>query len=170
MIKLNIKFDEQHHVDGFKRYRRQHAIRDTWFVAKIIILFIFIILSIITVYHGENKPAIFFAVVIIIMLFGHNIDYVTIRYRSRKSPFFNEDAEITFSENGFHIITSKSEDKSQWSVFTKAVAFRDGFLLFLGPSAYFWLPLSKISEGTVEGLMDLITKNIIKFKAIEQPL
>ena len=169
MIKLNFKFDDQFLIDGFKRYRRQHSIRNTWFVLKIILSIVFIILSVFSAYHGDNKLIFFFAVVVIIMLFGNQIDYLIIKYRSRKSPHVNENVEITLSEKGFHAVSSKSETKAKWSIFTKAVAFRDGFLLFQGPRLFNWLPSNKISEGNIENLIGLIKANIQKYKVIEQP-
>ena len=169
MIKLIFRFDEKFLIDGFKKYRRQHAVRNTWFVLKIILSILFVILAIISAYHGDYKLIFFFAAVIIIMLFGHEIDYLLIKYRSRKSPHVNEDVEITLNENGFQAVSSKSETKSKWSIFTKAVAFRDGFLLFQGPRLFNWLPLNKISEGNIEKLIDLIKTNIQNYKVIEQP-
>jgi hypothetical protein len=108
MIKLNFKFDDQFLVDGFKRYRRQLAIRNTWFVLKIILFIIFIVLSIVSAYHGDNKLIFFFAVVVIIMLFGNQIDYLLTKYRCRESPHVNENVEIALNEKGFHAVSSKS--------------------------------------------------------------
>ena len=168
MIKLTFRFDEQFLIDGLKKYRRQHAIRKTWFVSKIILSILFVTLAIISAYHGDYKLIFFFAAVIIIMVYGHEIDYLLIKYRSRKSPHVNQDVEITLSENGFHAVSSKYETKAKWSIFTKAVAFRDGFLLFQGPRLFNWLPLNRISEGTVEELIDLIKNNINQYNIIEQ--
>lgn len=170
MIKLNFKLDDQFLVDGFKKYREQHAIQKTWFVSKIILSFVFLILSLVSLYHGDYKLIFFFAVVVLLMLYGHKIDYLLIKYRSRKSPHINEYVEVTLSENEFHTISSKSETKAKWSIFTKAVAFRDGFLLFQGPRLFNWLPSNKIYEGTVEELIDLIRNNVKNYNVIEQPL
>ena len=170
MIKYNFKFDEQYVIDGFKRYRRQHAIRNIWFVLKIILSLVFMILTVVSIYHGDYKLVFFFAVVVTIMLFGHSMDYLFIKYRNRKSPHFNEYIEITLSESGFHAVSPKAETKAKWSIFTKAVVFSDGFLLFQGPGFYTWLPSSKISEGTVEELIDLIKNNIDIYKVIKEPL
>ena len=103
------------------------------------------------------------------MLFGNHIDYLIIKYCNRKSPHVSENVEITLSEKGFHAVSSKSETKAKWSIFTKAVAFRDGFLLFQGPRLFNWLPSDKITEGNIENLIDLIKANIHKYKVIEQP-
>ncbi len=169
MIKFYFKFDDQFVVDGFKRYGRQHAVRNTWYVSKIVLSLVFILLSLGSIYHGDYKLVIFFSIVIILMLYGHKIDYLLIKYHSRKSPHINEHVEITLNENGFQAISSKSETKTKWSAFTKAVAFNDGFLLFQGPRFFNWLPLNKISEGNVEKLSDLIRTNIKKYKTIELP-
>jgi hypothetical protein len=103
------------------------------------------------------------------MLYGHNFDYLIIKYRSRKSPHLNEDVEITLSENEFKAVSPKSEIKAKWSIFTKAVAFRDGFLLFQGPRLFNWLPSNRISEGNINKLIDLIRTKIKNYKVIEQP-
>lgn len=168
MIKLNFKFDEQFLIDGFKKYRQQHAIRNTWFVLKIILSILFVVLAITSAYHGDYKLIFFFAAVIIIMLYGHKIDYFVIKYRCRKSPHVNEYVEISLNENGLQAVSSKSETKAKWSIFTKAVVFRDGFLLFQGPGLFTWLPLNKISEGTVGELSGLIKDNINNYNIIEQ--
>lgn len=168
MIKFHFKFDNQFVVDSFNKYRRQHAIRNTWFIIKIILTFVFMILSIISIYHGDYKLVYFFAAVIILMIYGHKIDYFIIKYQNRKSPYLNEHVEIYLSENGFHAVSSKSETKAKWSIFTKAVVFRDGFLLFQGPRLFNWLPLKNISEGSVDKLSDLIKNNIKNIKVIEQ--
>lgn len=169
MVKYNFKVDDQFLVDGFKRFRRQHSIRNSWFVLKIFLSFVFIILTIVSIYHGDYKLVYFFTAVIVLMLFGHKLDYLFIKYSSRKSPNINEDYEIILNENGFQAVSSKSETKAKWSIFTKAVAFHDGFLLFQGPRLFNWLPSDKISEGNIENLIDLIKANIQKYKIIEQP-
>ncbi len=170
MIKFNFEVDEKFLVDGFKRYRRQHAVRNIWFVLKIVLSILFLILSLFSIYHEDYILVFFFAVIIILMLYGHKIDYLLIKYRCRKSPRINEDVEITLSENRFCAVSSKTETKAKWSIFTKAVVFRDGFLLFQGPKVYNWLPLNKISEGTIEKLIDLLKNNIENYHVIEQPL
>jgi len=111
IIKFKFKFDEQFLIEGFKRYRRQRAFRNIWLVLKIFLILIFLILSLFSIYHRDYKLVFFFATVSIIVLYGHKLDYLLIRYHSRKSPHINEDVEITLSEDGFLAVSTKSETK-----------------------------------------------------------
>ena len=103
------------------------------------------------------------------MLYGHKIDYLVLKYRCRKSPHINEQVEITLTDEGYHVLSNKFETKALWSVFTKTVVFRDGFLLVEGPGLFHWLPLKNITRGTVQELNQLIKNNINEYKVIEQP-
>jgi uncharacterized protein YhhL (DUF1145 family) len=167
MIKYNFKIDDKFIIDGFKRYRRQHALRSTWLFSKIFLTIFFIILSVISIYHGDYNLLLFIAIVIAFMHFGHRIEYLIIRRRLRKTPHFNENIEIALSESGYHSFSSKAEARAKWSIFTKVVAFRDGLLLFQGPRLYHWLPTAKILEGAVENLVDLVKTNIENYSVIE---
>lgn len=169
MIKFKFKFDDQFLLDGFKRYRRQHVVRNSWLYSKILLSLVFSILALVSLYQGDYILVFILAVVTILMLQGHKIDYLLIKHRGHKSPHINDHVEITLSENGFQAFSPKTETKAEWSIFTKAVAFRDGFLLFQGPKIYNWLPLNKISEGSAEKLIDLIKNNIENYDIIGQP-
>ncbi len=168
MIKLKIEFDDQFLLETFKRYRRQHALRNTWLILKVICIAIFLILSVASAFHGDYKLIVVFTAVIILMLYGHKLDYVLLKSRFRQSPFINEEVEITISDEGYHELSNKSESKSLWSVFTKAVVFSDGFLLLQGPGLFNWLPVKNITQGSPQELNQLIKNNIKEYKVIEQ--
>jgi uncharacterized protein YhhL (DUF1145 family) len=168
MIRLKFKFDDQFLIETFKRYRRQHAVRNTWLILKVLCIVIFLILSIVSVFHNDYKLIIFFAAIIILMLYGHKIDYLVLKYRCRKSPYINEQVEITISDEDYRVLSDKFETKSLWSVFTKAVVFSDGFLLMQGPGLFNWLPVKNITQGSAQELNQLIKNNIKEYKVIEQ--
>jgi len=168
MTILKIKLDDHFFLESFKRYRRQHAFRNIWLILKVFFVAIFSILAIVSVFHSDYKLIAFFAAVIILILNGHKIDYLILRSRFRKSPFINDQAEINISAEGFHELSNKSESRSLWSVFTKAVVFRDGFLLFQGPALFHWLPAKNITQGSAQELNQLIQNNVKEYKVIEQ--
>lgn len=60
----------------------------------------------------------------------------------RESSLRDETLLVSFSGEGLHFRSSKHESRLQWSLFTKVVQFKDGFLLFESTSSFYWLPVT----------------------------
>jgi hypothetical protein len=131
---------------------------------KILAVIALAILSVFAAIYDSTWMALFFIALIVLLLSGHCIDYWILKRRFRKSPYRNEHITITISDGGFHAIGGKSETKLTWEAFTKAAQFRDGFLLFQGPTLFNWLPVSGIVSGTPVEIDQLIRKHIKEHK------
>lgn len=87
-----------------------------------------------------------------------------IRRRFRKSPFCGEDLAFEFGEHEVRVTSPQQDVKLQWSVFTKAVRFEDGFLLMQGPSVFNWIPAAAFVDPSHIDAMDAHLKaNIAKY-------
>lgn len=83
------------------------------------------------------------------------------KQRWRASPFYLADVHIEFSDAGIREVTSKSSTTMDWSATTRVVHFRDGYVLYFGPSLARWIPKSSIQPpSTTEELEALFQAHI----------
>jgi len=94
---------------------------------------------------------VIFAALSVFMLNAHHVDYWLARRRFRKSPYYDEEIFFEFSEIGVHTRSTKQDGTLHWSAFTKVAHLKDGFLLFQGPNAVNWIPLSSLDNPSEAG-------------------
>jgi len=120
---------------------------------KVLMTFPLAALAIFGFIHGPFGLGLFFIALCLLLLFGHRIDLWLARRSLRKWAFRDESVEIDFTDEGFHARSPKQETTLRWSSFTRAVHFRDGFLLFHGSTSFQWIPA--VSLATPSGVTDL---------------
>jgi hypothetical protein len=87
-----------------------------------------------------------------------------IRRRFRRSPFCGEDLAFEFGEHEVRITSPQQDVRLQWSVFTKAVRFEDGFLLMQGSSVFNWIPAAAFADPSHVSAMEAHVKaNIAQY-------
>ena len=160
-IAYEICGDENHHVEGFKRFRKTKSLRHLFTFIKLLGLALFTLL----IWVLLSKQAYLFALAILVLcliiIFSYKIDHLVLKRNVRKSPYGNEKAVLTFSEEGLHSKSSKAEVKLSWDAFTKVKRVKDGFLLFQGPKYYNWLPDNNLKDQTqLDQIRELFEKNV----------
>jgi hypothetical protein len=112
-------------------------------------------------------PAIAFAAAFGALVVGWPVDKALLRWRFRKSPYRDDDLELTLSDEGVFIKGNTAEMRLSWSVFTKARRFEDGLLLFQGPHLFNWLPDTAAVEPTTPGaLLELVRRHVNDFREV----
>ena len=118
--------------------------------------------------HGPFGLGLFFVGLCFLLLFGHHIDLWLARRSLSKWAFRDETVTINFTDEGFHARSPKQETMLRWSSFTKAVQFRDGFLLFHGPASFHWIPTTSLAAPSdVSALERLLRDKIAEYKILD---
>ena len=160
MIKLLIKYDEEFLVETLRRARSTKGIRRLRLGYQVGALLISISFGTVLFYNGARFTGIALMSFGLIVLFTSRIDEWTTRRNLRQSPYCNDEIAVTITDEGYQAKSSIQDVTFAWSVFTKAVQFNDGLLLFQGPRLFNWLPYSAIQEGTVEELEGFVRARI----------
>lgn len=168
MTEASVQFTDDFVVDALRHYRLQHRARCPMMVLKALMTVPLAALAVSGFLYGPFALGLFFVGLCFLLLFGHYIDLWLARRSLRKWAFRDETVAIKFTDEGFHASSPKQDTTLRWSSFTRAVHFRDGFLLFHGPSSFHWIPVSSLA-GSVEvaGLEQLLKDKITEHKIVE---
>ena len=162
MAEYRFLFDEGFLIQAFRRYRRQHGTRRVLMAIKVVAAVLLVPLAVFAVAHRVWWLAAFFLALVILMFNAHLIDFFLIKRQFRKSPYRDEHVVITLAAEGVHAVSSKSDSKLTWAVFTKARRFHDGF-----PVVFNWLPEPALTEGTAADVESLIKTHVRDYRIVE---
>ncbi len=169
MVTTTIQFSPEFLVESLKRYRLQHRGRLAVFGVKLVALLVFGPIAVLLALTGHAGAGAGLAAFSLFVFFAHHLDFWWAKHSFLKSPYLNDVLVIEFSEVGFHARSPKQDVKLQWSVFTKVVHFKDGFLLFQGPKVVNWIPFSAFENSEqVSELDQLIRQKIQEHKVVGQ--
>jgi len=168
MTAASVRFTEDFVVDALRHYRLQHRARRPMIALKVLMTLPLAALAIFGFIHGPLGLGLFFVGLCLLLLFGHHIDLWLARRSLRKWAFRDETVTIDFTDEGFHARSPKQETMLGWSSFTRAVHFRDGFLLFHGPASFHWIPATSLADPSdVSALERLLRGKIAEHKIVE---
>jgi hypothetical protein len=165
----NIHFTSDFLVEAFQRYRRQHRGRSVILAIRLLAFPVLALVALALFWQGDIAEGLYFAAFIVFLFFAHHIDSWLIRRTFRKSPYRDDHLTIEFSEAGFHTHSPIQDTKLQWSVFTRVTHFRDGFLLFQGPKAFNWIPVSSLESATQVAELETLLRSRVQEHRIIQP-
>lgn len=161
---FEITFSEPFLIEMVRRYRCSRALARYATLLKgglgLCLIALILVCVLAKTYIGASVISVFLA----LLLFSRRFDEFIIARRFRKSPYRDERIRIQLSADGFTATGTKSNAQLSWAVFTKALRFDDGFLLFQGPGVFNWLPVRAITEGTAAGAEELIRTNVSDYK------
>lgn len=164
----SIKLTPEYMIAGFQRFRSLHPSRYLSLAAKVFALGFLAPLAIWMVSLGSVITGSIFAALGVFLFFAHLLDKWLIRRSFQKSPFRYHELTIDFSDDCFHVRSAKQDSKLQWETFTNFAEFKDGFLLYLGPHSFHWIPLSSLDNPSqVAELATLLQAKIKKYKIVE---
>jgi hypothetical protein len=168
MTAASVQFTDDFVVEALRHYRLQHGTRRTMMAVKAFLTLPLAAFAIIGFIHGPIGLGLFFVALCFLLLFGHHIDLWLARRSLRKWAFRDETVAIDFTDEGLHARSPKQEMMLRWSSFTRAVHFRDGFLLFHGPASFHWIPATSIAGPSgVAALERLLRNKITEHKIVE---
>jgi hypothetical protein len=173
MNEYRVFYNEDYVLSSIERYRRQKHVYP-WFIAVKIVCalglsaLLAIIVYAVTTSMGSSGPLLGIAVVIVAFLFlllqGPRIDYIFLKRRLRRSPFYGDEMHILVSAAGVSLNTPRSQTTSKWSAFTKVRRLSSGFLVFTDPTTFHWWPDSALSTGAITEVEHLLRANIAAYQ------
>ena len=169
MTEASVQFTDDFVVDALRHYRLQHRARRPMVVLKAFLTLLLAALAILGFIHGPFALGLFFVGLCALLLFGHHIDLWLARRSLRKWAFRDETVTIDFTDEGFHARSPKQETMLRWSSFTRAVHFRDGFLLFHGPSSFHWIPAASLAGSSGVATLERLLRDKIAEHRIVEP-
>jgi hypothetical protein len=168
MTEASVRFTEDFVVDALRHYRLQHRARRPILVLKALMTLLLAGLATVGFFHGPFVLGLLFVGLCLLVVYGHHIDLWLARRSLRRWAFRDETVAISFTDEGFCAKSPKQETMLRWPAFTRVVHFRDGFLLFHGPSSFHWIPVSALVGSTaLARLTQLLNAKIPEHRIIE---
>jgi len=155
-------FSEDHLITSVLRYRQQLWWKRPFVGLKWLLATVFGALLAVVVWKGYGGLGGIVGGILGLLFLGWPIDKWVMRKRFRKSPFHNDEIDISFSDNGAHVMGRSSETKIAWTAFTKARRFNDGLMLFQGPAIFNWLPDAAAIDKTAIADVQALARSHIK--------
>jgi len=166
MPRLEIIQTDDYLVEGWKRYRRaKHGARATLMVKIVlgaVLLLLIWMLVVVRAYVAVGLASIF----LLLLVFSQSIDAFLLVRRCRKSPFRGDAFVIQIGPTGLSGKSPKSDTTVDWSAYTSARCFNDGFLLLQPLANYTWLPTHSITEGTADEIDHLLQAHISNYQKV----
>jgi YcxB-like protein len=177
MVVVTFRYTDAHFLQAQRRFRRQSRDWRAGCVARLLLaammlsIFIGTIVLAVKDRHLSGNTLIGLAallfIVILSVMGGHLVEWRLLR-AFRQSPYRDELLQIEFRDDGFYAMGERSAVSLRWSVFTKVVHFRDGFLLFQGPGLVNWIPVRHFENPeAVAEVAALLRDNIENHQIIE---
>lgn len=173
MNRYRVSYNEKYILSSLEQYRRQRKVYP-WFIAVKIACALGLALLIAIVaygaltFTGNSGPLALISLVLVVFLLllvqGPRLDYMLLKRRLRKSPFYEDEINILVSEEGMSFETPRSQTSLKWSAFTSATRVAHGFLAFTDPKSAHWLPDSALTSGAPADVEFLFRKNIVAFE------
>lgn len=161
------RFTDEHLIASHLRYREQVWWRRLFYVFKWLIAVFAAVLLGVSAWAGSVVGGGIFGAVLGVLLLSWPIDRWFIRRSFRKSPFRNSDITFSLSRDGAHVVGTNEEVRVGWPIYTKARRFKDGLLLFQGPSVFNWLPDSALVEGArPEQAIEFVRGNVKDYRDV----
>lgn len=166
MVEVSFTFTPERLTDALKHYHRQRQ-------QSLQLIWILVFLCVLIPLFGMNAVAwLIESLMVLSAIFLLIAPYIadwSARRSFRKSHFCDEEISQRFDETGLHEVSGKSDSNLAWSIFTKAVHFDDGFLLFSGPRNFRWIPTDAFANpNQIPEFEQLLRANINEHQVVEQ--
>jgi hypothetical protein len=162
MTEACVRFTDDFFIEALRHYRLQHRGRRPMVILKAGMTLCLAGLGVVAFIHGPVLLGLFFVLLCFLLLFGHYIDFWWARRSLRKWAFRNETVALRFTDDGVHASSPQQDSTLRWSSFTRAVHFRDGFLLFHGPGSFHWIPASSLIDPAAIATLEQLLRNKIE--------
>ena len=166
MSRLEITYSDDYLVDSWKRFRRAKFAARAMFALKAvlgaILLSLIWLMIIVHAYVAAGLAALFLA----LLVFNQPIDAFLLVRRCRKSPFRGDRFVLEITSEGVSGKGPKSDSTVDWTAYSWARRFPDGFLLVQRPANYAWLPDACITKGSADDIDQLFRTHINDYKRV----
>ncbi|MEO6103424.1 MAG: hypothetical protein ABIP44_07285 [Pseudoxanthomonas sp.] len=158
MIRYEILMDEKHLAEALSRRRMLGVGRYIRGGVKIACLIGLLILLGILIYAGKAQLTVFVGFLIVLLGIGPLLDYLLLRQRLKKSPFYKSVATIELTEEGYSHNTLHSSGSWSWSTVKKVRRLSDGFVIVDVSDQAYWWPDSGLRAGTKDEVLELLSR------------
>lgn len=162
------RFDEAFVVESLKRFRSRHSARALRWALKSVGFIGLAALAAVGVFARSRAMTGLFAFFILLLAAAPLFDIWWLKRRFRKSPFYNSDVVVRFSDTGYVGEEQNSRTELAWPVFTEGYRLSDGILLFTGPTQFHWFPDRALVHGELSELSSAMKTKISRFRGAEQ--
>jgi hypothetical protein len=163
-ISYAIQADERFYQQTFDRYRSSKVWRRMLAPVRYFVAAYLMYVAIREFSIEEFGFSLVLTVVAAVILGARWIDWFILRHRLRRSPFLGDNAVVHLDDHGIHGDAQLAKGSMTWPSCTKAIEFRDGVLLYHGPTYFRWLPHAALSDGTTPAdAVDFIRRHVENF-------
>jgi hypothetical protein len=136
MAEYLIHFDDGFLIRSFRRHWALQPSRIAFKVVKACAAVLLAVGCLSSAAQGWAGMAIFWAILIVVLLMSHQVDYWLMRRRFRRSPYRGETVRLSVEPEGVHSVAGTHDARFQWSAYTRAIGLPDGIMLYQGPSVF----------------------------------
>ena len=158
-VQYRLTTDEAYYDVAYDRFRRQHPFRRYADIIKWIGLAVFGACLIAVTIRRVWLPVATLGTFVALIWFSPQIERFLRMRQLRRSPYLNQYAVLTFSDDGMEAQSTLSNSTGSWGNFTRATRFPDGWLLFMGPQLFRWMPDSALVSGATPLDVESLIRN-----------
>ncbi|MCA9214730.1 MAG: YcxB family protein [Planctomycetales bacterium] len=104
------------------------------------------------------------AIFALVLIFAQQLENWLLVRKLKATPQIYGEVVILLSNEDYFAQSNAQETRLNWSVFTRALHFEDGFLLFQGPRLYHWLPFAAlVNPSQIAELESLLRSKIFDY-------
>ena len=173
VVEYRIRADKDYYVTAYARYRRQRWWHSWLRPAGVVVWIALAVLLYFSFSRGIHVDWFFIIWAFVSLLFGAVLifsgilDSAVYRRRIRKIPTLNDDWVIRLSDDGMSSSGQRGEGRLDWSGFSRARRFADGFLLFQGPCLFHWFPDSACTQpALLSEVGDLVRRHVPDYRDV----
>ena len=160
MAEYLIHFDEGFLIRSFRRHWGLQPSRVAFKVVKACAAVLLAVACLSSAVHGWVGMAVFWAILIVVLLMSHQVDYWLMRRRFRRSPYRGETVRLSVEPEGVHSVAGTHEATFKWSAYTRAIGLPDGIMLYQGPSFFQWLPDASLVSGNRRDVEHVVRSHV----------
>ncbi len=146
-VRYQVHANDAFFTDAFQRHYSQHFLYRVFSVIRVSGIVVLVLCSLALAVAREWSLAVLTLGMASFIPLSRKFDHFCRRRKIRKSPFWNEVSVTELSDEGLKSNSHKGNADLTWQAFTRGLRFPDGFLLYQGPSLFYWLPDSALVEG-----------------------
>jgi len=160
MAEYLIHFDDGFLIRSFRRHWALQPSRIAFKVVKACAAVLLAVGCLSSAAQGWAGMAIFWAILIVVLLMSHQVDYWLMRRRFRRSPYRGETVRLSVEPEGVHSVAGTHDARFQWSAYTRAIGLPDGIMLYQGPSVFQWLPDASLVSGNHRDVEQVVRSHV----------
>ena len=160
MAEYLIYFDDGFLIQSFRRHWGLQPSRVAFKVVKACAAVLLAVACLSSAVQGWVGMAVFWVILIVVLLMSHQVDYWLMRRRFRRSPYRGETVRLSVEPEGVYSVAGTHEATFKWLAYTRAIGLPDGIMLYQGPSVFQWLPDASLVSGNRRDVEQVVRSHV----------